>query len=90
MRLVQLYRNGVVANSNNRTGYFGEGSVYGVSKGSNCSSSASALTLRYNVGANAYAIIGDTIFQLVLLLLTFNKFNRLCIQQQLLSTLLLF
>jgi hypothetical protein len=24
------------------------------------SSSASALTLRYNVGANAYAIIGDT------------------------------
>jgi hypothetical protein len=28
--------------------------------GSNFSSSASALTLRYNVGANAYAIIGDT------------------------------
>jgi hypothetical protein len=51
---------GVVANSNNRTGYFGEGSVYGVSKGATVSSSASALTLRYNVGANAYAIIGDT------------------------------
>jgi hypothetical protein len=41
-------------------------------KGATVSSSASALTLRYNVGANAYAIIGDTIFQLVLLLLTFQ------------------
>jgi hypothetical protein len=56
---VQFVPKRVVANSNNRTGYFGEGSVYGVS-GATVSSSASALTLRYNVGANAYAIIGDT------------------------------
>jgi hypothetical protein len=31
-------------------------------KGATVSSSASALTLRYNVGANAYAIIGDLYF----------------------------
>ncbi len=50
---------GVIVNANNRTGYFGEGSVYDVTRGT-VTSNSSQLTLGYTVGTDGYAIIGDT------------------------------
>jgi hypothetical protein len=49
---------GVVDNVN-RTGWFGEGSVYGVSRATSPNFSATqSLSITYGVGASAYAVIG--------------------------------
>ncbi len=46
-------------NFNNRTYWFGEGFVHNVTLGSTVSSTAS-ITVTYNVGSGAFAVIGDT------------------------------
>ena len=47
------------SNYNNRTYWFGEGFVHNVTLGSTVSSTAS-ITVTYNVGSGAFAVIGDT------------------------------
>jgi len=50
---------GVVSNSN-RTAWFGEGSVYGVTGGSASTTfTTSTITTQYTVGADAFVVIGD-------------------------------
>jgi hypothetical protein len=51
---------GIVVNENNRTSWFGEGSIYNVTLDNSTPVSASAsITVTYNVGSDAYSIIGD-------------------------------
>jgi hypothetical protein len=50
---------GVINNPDNRTGWFGEGYVYGVTKATpTLISSTTSISLTYNVAADAFAIIG--------------------------------
>ena len=49
---------GVITNANNRTGYFGEGSVYGVTEIS-VTESNTEFTIVYGVSTGAFAVIGD-------------------------------
>ena len=49
---------GLLTNASNRTSWFGEGFVYNVTLGGTSSASAS-ISVTYNVGPNAFAVIGD-------------------------------
>jgi hypothetical protein len=51
---------GIVDNGNNRTAWFGEGSVYNVTGGStSLTSTASTISVDYVVGQNAFTVIGN-------------------------------
>lgn len=50
---------GIVTYGGNRTAWFGEGSVYGVTEGATSSATAS-FDITYNVAPDSFAIIGDT------------------------------
>jgi len=50
----------VINNGDNRTGWFGEGSVYNVEEGTTSLTGTGSISISYNVGAGAFAIIGDT------------------------------
>lgn len=50
---------GVILNGDNRTAYFAEGYTYDISLGATSSASAS-ISVTYNVGPNAFAVIGNT------------------------------
>jgi len=50
---------GILENGDNRTGFFGEGSVYNVSRNSTIIGSSASLEITYDVGVNAFTVIGD-------------------------------
>jgi hypothetical protein len=51
---------GILENGNNRTGFFGEGSVYNVTRSTPITGSSASLVIEYVTGTNAFAVIGDT------------------------------
>ena len=57
------YTSGIVVNENNRTAWYAEGSVYGVSLNNSnptYTSGTTSMTVTYDVNQGSYAIIGDT------------------------------
>jgi hypothetical protein len=51
---------GVVSNGNFRTGYFGEGSVFDITRNGGTTTGSSTYDITYDIGANAFAIMNDT------------------------------
>jgi hypothetical protein len=50
---------GVIENGNFRTGYFGEGSVYGINRVNGLVTGSSSYTISYNVTNDSFAIMND-------------------------------
>ena len=51
---------GIVSNGNFRTGYFGEGSVFDITRNGGTTTGSSTYDITYNIGNNAFAIMNDT------------------------------
>jgi len=69
---------GVVMNGENRTGYFGEGSVYGLSK-SSVTNTTTSIIVDYTANTTAFAVIGSylTLASTTLTINTSNYVNKL-------------
>lgn len=65
---------GVVMNGENRTGYFGEGSVYELTR-ENLVSTTTSITVDYVAGVNAFAIIGGSYLALTNTTLSIDSLN---------------